>query len=349
LEIVEFDVRRLIGDLATMMAPQAQRKGLTLTTEADSMVPTLLRGDPGRLRQVLTNLVGNAVKFTTDGTVSVRVGLIDTGAADGEGDTPATSGREDVRLRFSVRDTGIGIDRQRFHLLFTPFTQLDASTTRQHGGTGLGLAISRQLTELMGGEIGVDSEIGRGSTFWFTTRLGRPLAPDRDAGRDPGIESRPNRDDGEAAGPDLSAWRGIRILLAEDDVINQQVTLGILAKYGLTADVVTTGVEAVAAAGTGDYDLILMDVQMPEMDGLTATRTIQRERRDRPPIPIIAMTAHAMRGDQERCLNAGMCGYVPKPVSRRALIEAITRCMPNGAPPTTNRGSTNRNGARAAE
>ena len=454
LETLDFDLSSLLDDFAATLAVRAHEKGLELLCAADPEVPTLLRGDPGRLRQILTNLAGNAVKFTHAGEVAVRVSLVER------------ESRNDVLLRFSVRDTGIGIPADKIGLLFDKFSQVDASTTRQYGGTGLGLAISKQLAELMGGEVGVSSEEGKGSEFWFTARLGkqaegaqaesRPPADLRgvrvlivddnatsreilttrltswgmrpsEAQDGPGAlqalyraldENDPFRIavidmqmpgmDGEALGRAIKAderladtrmvmltslgtrgdarrfeeigfaayatkpirhqelkavlslalteragaeptprpivtrhtaretlnrfaGRKARILLAEDNITNQQVALGILKKLGLRADAVANGAEAVKALETIPYDLVLMDVQMPEMDGLEATRRIRNPQSavvQITRIPIIAMTAHAMQGDRERCLEAGMNDYVSKPVSPQALAEALEKWLP---------------------
>jgi len=448
METLDFDLHVLLDDFAASVALCAQDKGLEFVCTAAPDVPALLRGDPGRLRQILTNLAGNAVKFTHQGEIVVKAGLV---SEDNTG----------VRLRFSIRDTGIGIPKEKQPLLFQKFTQADASTTRQYGGTGLGLAISKQLAERMGGAIGIESEEGKGSEFWFTVRLEKQTgdaqtdippsadmrgihvlivddnatnrevltaqvrtwgiraetAPDgpsglealrsaRDAGdpflmaifdmQMPGMDgaalaravkadetlkdtrlmlltSLGQRDeDGQmkecgfdacltkpvrkselryglaavvngtayvrrpqqsAAGPRMIREvhrASARILLAEDNITNQQVAMGILRKFGMHAEAVANGQEAVKALETIPYDLVLMDVQMPEMDGFEATRLIRDPGspvKDHG-IPIIAMTAHAMQGDRERCLLAGMNDYISKPVSPTALAEILDRWLP---------------------
>ena len=429
-----------------------RRRGWSCSAAPIRRSPVLLRGDPGRLRQILTNLAGNAIKFTQKGEVAVRVSL------EEEKESACL-------LRFSVRDTGIGIPKGKIGLLFAKFSQVDASTTRKYGGTGLGLAISKQLAEMMGGEVGVKSQEGKGSEFWFTARLGkqregartesrpsadlrgvrvlivddnatnreilttrmtswgmrtssgrgrsrgaprplpgaggeRPLPHRRDRHADAGHERRdpgprhpgrptpgphphgdadlpgiPGRrpaprgdrvrglcdqadtapgtvqrllrwccpDQPAGAGPqpittrlaaretlNLFAGRKARILLAEDNITNQQVAVGILKKFGLRADAVANGAEALQALETIPYDLVLMDVQMPVMDGLEATRQIRDPQSAvrHHAIPIIAMTAHAMQGDRERCLEAGMNDYLSKPVSPQALAEVLARWLP---------------------
>ncbi len=465
LEILDFDALSLLEDFASAMSIQAHEKGLELLCSVDLDVPTLLRGDPGRLRQILTNLVGNAVKFTHRGEVAIRVSLLD-------------ESEKFACLRFTVRDTGIGIPQSKIGMLFDKFTQVDASTTRQYGGTGLGLVISRQLARLLGGDAGVESEEGKGSEFWFTARFGKQA----DAARMTGIEpsnlkdvrilivddNATNREilttyasswgmrpsevaggpdaiaalvqafdkndsfrivvidmqmpgmDGETVGRLIKAderlasvrmvlltslgMRGdarrlqeigfeayvtkparrqelksvfslalserkapehepppivtrhtvreqlgqfedrkARILMAEDNITNQQVALGILKKLGLRADAVANGAEALSALETVPYDLVLMDIQMPEMDGLTATERIRSWARESGPegvnraaslkvrasrIPIIAMTAHAMQGDRDRCLEAGMNDYISKPIAPGALAEALEKWLP---------------------
>jgi PAS domain S-box-containing protein len=452
LEELDFDLQSLLDDFAATLALRAQEKGIELLCGTDPATPTLLHGDPGRLRQILTNLAGNAIKFTHVGEVAIHV-------------APQSQTEETALLRFTVRDTGIGIPEQKINLLFEKFTQADASTTRKYGGTGLGLAISKQLAEIMGGEIGVDSKEGKGTEFWFTVRLRKQIRgtkpPSYPAAGLSGIrilivdDNATNREiltkqmlswgmrptetfngpsaiqalynaladkdpfllavidmqmpdmNGETLGriirtdPRLSETRMVmltslgargdtklfaeigfaayltkpirhqelkgvlslvlagqsmelprklpivtrhtvretlapfagsnaRILLAEDNITNQQVALGILKKFGLDADAVANGEEALVALKSIPYDLVLMDVQMPVMDGLEATRRI----RDRetsllnPAIPVIAMTAHAMHGDREKCLRAGMNDYVPKPLSPQNLAETLEKWLP---------------------
>ena len=473
LEILNFDLSILLDDFADTLAVRAHEKGLELLCSTDLNIPTLLSGDPGRLRQALTNLAGNAVKFTSEGEVSVRVTL-------------AEESENDVMLLFSIRDTGVGIPADKIGLLFNKFSQVNASTTRHFGGTGLGLAISKQLAELMGGEAGVNSEEGKGSEFWFTARLGKQAMGTQEESLTPadlrGIhvlivdDNATNREiltarmtswgmrssevedgpkailslyqaldendpfrvavidmqmpgmDGDALGRTIRAderladtrmvmltsmgargdarhfkeigfaaymnkpirhhelkavlalaltdrnkvvpepqpittrhtaletlnmfvGRKVRILLAEDNITNQQVALGILQKLGLRADAVANGAEALRALEILPYDLVLMEVQRPEMDGIEATKRIRNykliTRNENasmkggvhPPlvthnsllsssIPIIAMTAHAMKGDRERFLEAGMNDYITKPVSPQALAGVLDLWLP---------------------
>ncbi len=473
LEMQEFDLSSLLDDFTATLAVRAHEKGLELLCAADMNVPSLLCGDPGRLRQILTNLTGNAIKFTNVGEVVIRISIVEDVA-------------ETVLLRFSVRDTGIGIPENKIGLLFDKFSQVDASTTRQYGGTGLGLAISRQLAELMGGEAGVNSEEGKSSEFWFTARLGKQAVDEPAERIQPVVlrdvrvlivdDSATNREiltirmtswgmrpaeaqdgpealqllylameendpfsiavidmqmpgmDGEAVGRvikvdkrlvntrmvlltslgmrgdtqrlqrigfagyttkpiryeelkivlslalterefaplsivtrntasdmlNLYKNRKARILVAEDNITNQQVALGILKKLGLRADAVANGAEALIALETLPYDLVLMDVQMPEMDGYEATGRIRNYEKimmndefgmmkEKEPeksaayssliirhsaIPIIAMTAHAMQGDRQRCIEAGMNDYITKPVSPHVLAEVLGKWLP---------------------
>jgi CheY-like chemotaxis protein/HPt (histidine-containing phosphotransfer) domain-containing protein len=263
-----------------------------------------------RLRQILINLVGNAVKFTPTGsvTIDVRLSFQDTCRST---------------LRFTVTDTGIGIPENKFQELFSAFTQVDASTTRQYGGTGLGLAISKQLVSLMGGEIGVENNAEGGATFWFTAVF------EKRGDLDPVCLERTK----EIARPELMVpWRGERsaeILIVEDSATNREVILVVLDKLGFSADTAANGIEGLTALAAKRYDLVFMDCQMPEMDGYEMTRRIRSETagfRNRR-VPIVAMTAHAMRGDRQRCLDAGMDDYIPKPISISSVASALRRWL----------------------
>jgi len=311
LERVPFDLPSLLEELAVTMGFRAREKGLALTCEAAPSVPPLFLGDPGRLRQVLTNLVGNALKFTEAGAVALRVTC------------PSTSAEEAV-LRFAVTDTGIGIPADRIGSLFTSFTQVNPSTARKYGGTGLGLAISRRIVEAMGGRIGVESELGRGSEFWCTLTL--PRLSVTAALKPPAAASAP-----AAPLPDPDQ-RAARILLVEDNQVNQQVALGLLAKFGWVPDVAGDGLAALEALRARPYELVLMDVQMPGMDGLTATRAIRAGQSGvlDPRVPIIALTAHARAEDAEDCQAAGMNDTLTKPIDAMALRRAILRWLPGG-------------------
>jgi signal transduction histidine kinase/ActR/RegA family two-component response regulator len=311
LEVLDFDLRATLEDAAELLAVRAQEKGLDLVCLVDPEVPGLLQGDPGRLRQILVNLGSNAVKFTHQGGVTLRASL----EAEDE---------RQVTVRFTVTDTGIGIRRDKQEILFSPFSQVDGSTTRKYGGTGLGLVISRQLAELMGGSIGIESEEDQGATFWFTAVFERqpagriaepspPISPPL-ATRHPVSEARKRR---------------TLILLVEDNATNQLVALKILEKLGYRADVAANGLEALAALRIIPYDLVLMDCQMPEMDGFEAARQVrdpQSAIRNRD-VPIIAMTANAMKGDREKCLTAGMDDYLSKPVHPAALAAMLERWL----------------------
>ncbi|MCX6673700.1 MAG: PAS domain S-box protein, partial [Methanothrix sp.] len=317
LETLDFDLHSMLDDTTDLLAVGAHEKGLELVCMAEPSVPSLLRGDPGRLRQILVNLGGNAVKFTEKGEIVIRASL------ENEDERNAT-------IRFSVSDTGIGIPANLQHILFSPFSQVDGSTTRKYGGTGLGLAISKQLAGLMGGKIGLESVEGKGSTFWFTAVFEKQLA--RPGSTDEGfaeIESKgANR---YAAKPAISESfkRKIRILVAEDNPVNQRVAQALLRKMGFQADVVANGLEAVNALQIIPYDLVLMDCQMPEMDGFEATCIIRQQgsKALNPCIPIIAMTALVMQGDRERCIQAGMNDFIAKPVQQRELAKMLARWL----------------------
>ena len=446
LEIIEFDLRTAIELAVDVVSFRAKEKDLEFTCEVEPDVPSLLEGDPGRLRQVLINLANNAIKFTERGRVAIRVRL-------------ASESESMVILHFEVEDTGIGVPREKQSLLFHSFSQVDNSTTRRFGGTGLGLAISKQIVELMGGEIGLESEVGIGSTFWFTAQFQKqPLTPRaprkplmdlrgvdillvddhtanrhllkemlssfgchaveaatgekamemlREAGtkgkpfsvvlldmqtprmggeelgraikQDPDLKDTPVvlltslGEKGEAArmkeigfaayltrpikqadlltclatilgrNPEESDLQSqplvtrysvnedrksrVRFLLAEDNPINQKLAMKILNNLGYRGDAVSNGKEAVEAFQQIPYDFVLMDCQMPELDGYEATVEIRRQESGETRVPIIAMTAHAMKGDREKCLTAGMDDYITKPVRPQILAEAIERWL----------------------
>jgi PAS domain S-box-containing protein len=315
LEIRPFNLSDLLEDFTAAMRLRAREKGLELTCEPDPSVPVQLSGDSGRLRQILTNLVGNALKFTERGKVAIRV------SSDEAEPTDAAGGEKRIRLYFRISDTGIGISREQQDGLFNRFEQADSSATRKHGGTGLGLAISRQLTEMMGGMISVDSVPGEGSTFQFTALFEIADTAAMDAEIELSSPLQENR----------NSLQG-RVLLAEDNPVNQLVARGIMENLGLEVDTAGNGEEALNAFGSGRYDLVLMDIQMPEMDGLQSTRRIREREQlfgedERGPVPIVALTAHAMQGDREACLAAGMSDYVPKPIHPRNLENVLRKWL----------------------
>ena len=309
LELLNFDLWQTLEETSLQFAQRANEAGLKLICRIKPGVPQYLKGDPGRVRQILTNLIGNALKFTGhDGAVSLNASL-----AEEQDDCPT--------VRFEINDTGIGIQQSRLTAIFEPFTQANGSTTRKYGGTGLGLAICKQLAELMGGEIGVTSEEGRGSTFWFTTRFERCTGSE--------VEQLVQRSNMQAAVASSSANRNARILLAEDNIINQKVAQGILNQLGFKCDVVANGEEAVQALEMIDYDLVLMDCQMPDMNGFEAAAMIRSPDSEvcNHDVPIIAMTANAMKGDREKCLASGMNDYLSKPVKNSELAEMLDRWL----------------------
>ena len=417
LDSTDFDVRETVADVCDLLGARAAERGVELAIRIDDAVPPAIRTDEGRLRQVLTNLLGNAIKFTQDGDVVVTLSARRRGASEAD-------------LRVEVADTGIGIEPTRIDALFESFSQADASTTRRYGGTGLGLAISRKLVELLGGEIGAESEPGKGSTFRFTARVGIAAAPpqrqdgplralagmrvlvvdDNAVNRDilerqiaswrmeaasagdgaAGLEvaralradpalaavrvilltsAGEQRRQARAAGIALTLSKPVRqsslhdaivsvmnggaavhvadpepavvaaaepgdgpvVLLAEDNAVNQAVAVNLLRRRGYRVDVVENGREAVDAVGRGGYAAVLMDCQMPELDGYQATREIRRREAGGRHTPVIAMTAHAMEGDRERCLAAGMDDFLTKPVVPDDLVGALERWISAGS------------------
>ena len=291
-----FHLPALVDSVTDILKPRAQAKGIDLGWSMDGDQELVLVSDAGRLRQILLNLMGNAVKFTPQGRVFVEIHAEEQTA-------------ERAVLRFDIIDTGIGIAKDAQAGLFTMFSQVDSSTVRHYGGTGLGLAICKRLTEMMGGSVGLESEEGQGSRFWF--RLPFALAAQLPAKPPPPQPA------------DAVPVRGLRLLLAEDNDVNRQVAIGLLRKQGHHIEVAANGAEAVHAVRNGTFDLVLMDVQMPVMDGLEATKAIRALGGAAGLVPIIAMTANAMLGDEQECLEAGMNAYLSKPIDRRKLEEAL--------------------------
>lgn len=362
LHPADFDLGSLLKEITDLLASRAQAKNLQLVCTIAPEVPSLLHGDAGRLRQIILNLAGNAVKFTERGKVAIRVNVEERDEGEGQGPEggdqnpdvahpPSASHhhKAPIRLRFSVTDTGIGIPAEKASLLFAPFVQLDASDSRAHSGTGLGLVIAKQLCGLMGGHIGVSSREGEGSTFWFTAVLDK-----QDGGAVAGSIPQPKKKD-EAPAPPSSRQKSLHILVAEDNETNKVVIRGVLKMLGHTADIASNGQEAIEMLHRKKYDLILMDCQMPVMDGFEATRRIRQaegisniqdsgpkveEEKETPPssgfrrppssfssIPIVAITAYAMSGDQERCLEAGMDDYLSKPINPKKMAAVIERVL----------------------
>ncbi|SMH36290.1 PAS domain S-box protein [Azospirillum agricola] len=307
LEPVDFELRNVLADTIDLLQPTATGRGLTLTTEVAPPVPQRLRADMRRIRQVLVNLIGNALKFTHRGGVTVRVSM--DGAPRPDGSFP---------LRFEVTDSGIGISEAVLPSLFRRFTQADSSTTRRFGGTGLGLAICRELVALMDGRIGVVSTEGKGSTFWFTVAC-RP-APSA-AGEEAEDRAAPPHGSAAPAG-------GLRLLVAEDNEINREIVVAMLGRAGHSVTAVTDGLQAVRAVEAQKFDAVLMDVQMPVMDGITATRHIRAMPGAAREIPVVALTGNAMPGNRDEYLAAGMTAYLPKPIVSSDLFKtlaAVTR------------------------
>jgi CheY-like chemotaxis protein len=278
---------------------QAHKKGIYLRHEISKEIPTEINGDPLRTKQILINLINNALKFTQSGGVTCQIELIQ---------------RTDkiVKLLFKVTDTGIGISEEGKLKLFQAFSQTDVSTARKFGGTGLGLTISKRLVELMNGEIGVDSEEGKGSTFWFTAVFGNPKPSEKQAGVAP--------EQGEILA------RSLKVLLVEDNPINQRVALINLTKLGHQVDIADNGQIAIEQATTKQYDIVLMDIQMPIKDGVEATREIrawEAETGESNPLPIIAMTANAVKGEMEGFIDVGMNGYISKPFKISELENVL--------------------------
>jgi len=315
LEEIGFDLHVTLENTFDTLDIRAREKGLEFVSFVEPNVPSSLEGDPGRLRQVLTNLTGNAIKFTSKGGVSIKVSMIN-------------ETEHACMLRFDIHDTGIGIPADRQKTLFEDFVQAEESTTRNYGGTGLGLSISRQLAKLMGGEIGVESEEGKCSTFWFTAGF-RKLQKYEDISQvkltEPGNQSAESEQLSSHHNISESHLRETPILLVEDNEVNQMVVIAILKKYGFLPDVANNGAEALTMLEKKFYQLVLMDCQMPVMDGYDTTEKIRQLNTKQSKVPIIAMTAHAIEGDRDKCIEAGMDDYISKPVSPDKLAELVNK------------------------
>jgi CheY-like chemotaxis protein/HPt (histidine-containing phosphotransfer) domain-containing protein len=310
LESVPFNLRQLVEQVQSLFNIIASEKTLLLQTDYGADVPDTFYGDPVRIRQVLNNLIGNAIKFTDAGRVTVRVLL-------------QKESSHDSTLRFEVEDTGIGISEEEANLIFEKFTQADNSVTRRFGGTGLGLSISRQLIDLMGGELGVASIKGKGALFHFTLTLAKTESASLES-----VQPGPANND-----PDLQF--DADVLLVEDNRVNQLVAKTVLQKMGLRVTLAENGRDALECYQNGKFDIILMDASMPVMDGFEATREIRLLEEDGHHLPIIALTALVMDGDRERCLEAGMDGHVSKPINREALQSVLKQYLPYTRADTT--------------
>jgi signal transduction histidine kinase/FixJ family two-component response regulator len=301
------NLQQVIADVLLLVQTQSNAKGLEIHSFVSPDLPSMLKGDAHRLRQILTNLMANAVKFTERGEITLNVELV-------------CESDDKLTVRFAVSDTGIGMRPEQVTALFSPFVQADASTTRKYGGTGLGLTISKQLVELMGGKMGVNSREGHGSTFWFTVVFEAATADERAFVGEPAQPV--------VAGPPLAPpiARDGRILVVEDNHTNQLVILAQLQKLGYKADSVSNGAEAIDAVKRGDYDLVLMDCEMPVMDGYEAARRIRTSHQST--IPIVSLTADVTSSARERCLSAGMNGYLSKPLELPQLAKMLDMWMP---------------------
>lgn len=322
LECQPFNLHSCIKKSLQFVAKDASEKSLNLACTIDENTPEVVIGDPTRLRQILINLLSNAVKFTDKGNVAV---LVNARQLNGNCNEMNKSCHE---IHFAVEDTGIGIPKDKIARLFRPFSQVDASTTRKYGGSGLGLAICKKLAEIMGGRIWVESQVGVGSTFHFTMLV--DATPNRPANCiepiEPELIEPPSQPGCSYLRPDINhnlRNHDLRILLAEDNIVNQRVMLQMLSKLGYRADVATNGLEVLQAFRRQSYDIVLMDVQMPEMDGLEAARAIRNRLSASYQPKIIAITAHAMQGDRKMCIDAGMNGYISKPIKIEELRMAL--------------------------
>lgn len=314
LETISFNLRQVVGDSVALFQQRARAKGVNILSIIHQDVPLALRGDPVRLQQIITNLVGNAVKFTEQGEITIRVIRL-------------ARTEQRVTIQISVSDTGIGIPEEAQRNLFQPFVQADGSTTRKYGGTGLGLVICKQLAELMGGTVGVHSVVGKGSTFWVSVVL------EEDGSESVDVQAR-----AWSNKPVQTLPRGVRILLVEDNEVNVKVAVRMLEKFGCTPDIAHNGHEAVQAAAKVKYDVILMDCMMPVMDGFEATKAIRKNESPSSHVPIIAMTASVLESERDCCFSSGMDAYITKPIRTHVLFETIMSWLPQkGSEPDHNK------------
>jgi len=319
-EQIAFSVTRIAQDVTALFSPACAEKGVEIRCCFDPMLAEVYRGDPHRVRQVLSNLVGNAVKFTARGSIAVRIARTQVGEA---GDV----------LRIEVVDSGIGIPAERLDRLFNAFSQVDASTARRYGGTGLGLAICHQIATQMGGRLDVSSIVGVGTTFTWRQTLERlPEGSSSETGSHHAVTTRMPAGTGIGAMSAGGAYAGRRLLLVDDNEINRELALGMLEVYGVEVDCAENGLQALALLERGAYDLVLMDCHMPELDGYGATGEwrAREARSGARRTPIIALTAAAMPGDREKCESAGMDDYVTKPFNRAMLDATLARWLPGG-------------------
>ncbi|MGQ4647051.1 response regulator [Lyngbya aestuarii] len=323
LENINFNLPECVKESVSLMTLPAQNKDIKIITEFDINLPERVHGDPGKLRQILLNLVSNAIKFTPQGEIKIQTNL-------------QSETQQDSTIYFAVTDTGIGIPPEALPKIFKSFSQVDASTSREYGGTGLGLAICQQLASIMGGEIGVDSLVNQGSTFWFTVKLSKPLYHQGIATSSTGKTDNLSDQDIEDARQPANIQKKLKILVAEDNLINQTVILSQLQTLGYEAECVANGSEALELLEKQDYDLVLMDCQMPVMDGYSAIQELRRRERNQEHTVVIALTANAMLADRQKCLGAGMDDYLSKPLEQGDLARVIRRWTTQGSVSNTN-------------